>query len=114
MPRRNRERILEAATALVEERGLDAVTMEEVAVRAGVAKGTVFHRFGNRAGLAQALVGQSERELKEVVSHGRPPLGPGAPPEERLVAFLQAALELVADKLDLLLVRNYDYPDQRF
>ena len=50
--RRNRRRILEATAALVAERGLGGVTMEEVARRAGVAKGTVFHRFRNRAGLA--------------------------------------------------------------
>jgi AcrR family transcriptional regulator len=112
--RRNRQRILEAAAALVEARGLGAVTMDEVAARAGVAKGTVFHRFGNRAGLAQALVDQSERELQEAILQGAPPLGPGAAPEERLVAFLEALLELVVDRLDLLLVSDYDHPGQRF
>jgi AcrR family transcriptional regulator len=112
--RRNRQRILEAAAELVEERGIDTVTMDEVAARAGVAKGTVFHRFGNRAGLAQALVDQSERELQEAILEGPPPLGPGAAPEERLVAFLEALLELVVDRLDLLLVSDYDHPGQRF
>jgi AcrR family transcriptional regulator len=112
--RRNRQRILEAAAALADERGLDAVTMDEVAARAGVAKGTVFHRFGNRAGLAQALVDQSERELQEAILQGPPPLGPGAAPDERLVAFLEALLELVVDRLDLLLISDYDHPGQRF
>jgi AcrR family transcriptional regulator len=112
--RRNRRRILQAAAELVEERGIGAVTMDEVAARAGVAKGTVFHRFGNRAGLAQALVDQSERELQEAILRGPPPLGPGAAPEERLVAFLAALFELVADRLDLFLVSDYDHPGQRF
>lgn len=112
--RRNRRRILEAAAQLVDERGIDGVTMEEVAARAGVAKGTVFHRFGSRAGLAQALVDQSERELQEAVLHGPPPLGPGAAPGERLGAFLEALLELVIDELDLLLVSDYGHPGQRF
>jgi AcrR family transcriptional regulator len=112
--RRNRQRILDAAAELADERGLEAVTMDEVASRAGVAKGTVFHRFGNRAGLARALVDQSERELQEAVLEGPPPLGPGAPPEERLVAFLEALLELVVDRLDLLLISDYDHPGQRF
>jgi AcrR family transcriptional regulator len=112
--RRNRQRILEAAAELVSERGLAAVTMDEVAVRAGVAKGTLFHRFGNRAGLAHALVDQSERELQEAILRGPPPLGPGAAPEDRLVAFLEALLELVVDRLDLLLVSDYDHPGQRF
>jgi AcrR family transcriptional regulator len=112
--RRNRQRILEAAAELVGERGLAEVTMDEVAARAGVAKGTVFHRFGNRAGLARALVDQSERELQEAILRGPPPLGPGGAPEDRLVAFLGALLELVADRLDLLLVSDYDHPGQRF
>jgi AcrR family transcriptional regulator len=112
--RRNRRRILEAAAELVQERGIDAITMDEVAARAGVAKGTLFHRFGNRAGLAQALVDQSERELQEAILRGPPPLGPGAGPEERLVAFLGALLELVVDRLDLLLISDYDHPGLRF
>jgi AcrR family transcriptional regulator len=112
--RRNRRRILEAAAELVAERGLDAVTMDEVASRAGVAKGTVFHRFGNRAGLAHALIDESERELQEAILHGPPPLGPGAAPEERLVAFFEALLDLVVDRLELFLVSDYDRPGQRF
>jgi AcrR family transcriptional regulator len=112
--RRNRQRILEAAAELVEDRGIDNVTMDEVAARAGVAKGTLFHRFGNRAGLAQALVDESERELQERILDGPRPLGPGAPPEERLVAFVEALLELVVDNLELLLVSDYDHPGQRF
>jgi AcrR family transcriptional regulator len=112
--RRNRQRILDAAAALADERGLEAITMDEVASRAGVAKGTVFHRFGNRAGLAQALVDQGERELQEAVLEGPPPLGPGAAPEERLAAFLDALLDLVVDRLDLLLISDYDHPGQRF
>lgn len=112
--RQNRLRILKAATELMDERGLDSVTMEEVAARAGVAKGTVFHRFGNRAGLAQALVDESERELQQAVLEAPPPLGPGAAPAERLVAFLWALLDLVVDHLDLLLISDYDRAGQRF
>src|SRR5687768_18150434 len=85
---RNRRRVLEAARQLFAERGVQAVTMSDVARAAGVAKGTIFHRFGDRPGLAQALVDEAERELQEQVLRGPPPLGPGAPPRERLTAFL--------------------------
>jgi AcrR family transcriptional regulator len=100
---RNRRRVLEAARALFAERGVQAVTMSEVARAAGVAKGTVFHRFGDRSGLAQALVDEAERELQERVLRGPPPLGPGAPPRERLAAFLDALLTLTLEHRDLLL-----------
>jgi AcrR family transcriptional regulator len=112
--RRNRERIVAATRELVAERGLAEVRMEEVAARAGVAKGTIFHRFKNRAGLAVALVDERERELQDAVLSAPPPLGPGAPPLERLVAFLEALVDLTHECLDLLLVSDYDSPGQRY
>jgi AcrR family transcriptional regulator len=112
--RRNRERILRAAAELVAERGLADVRMEEVAERAGVAKGTVFQRFGTRAGLAVALVDAGERRLQDALLSGPPPLGPGAPPPERLRAFLAALLELTVANLDLLLISDYDTPGDRY
>ncbi|WP_460698567.1 TetR/AcrR family transcriptional regulator [Nocardia thraciensis] len=89
---RNRQLLLDAAEHLVREHGADGVTMDAVARRAGVGKGTVFRRFGNRAGLMLALLDQSERKLQAAYMFGPPPLGPGAPAVERLVAFGRARL----------------------
>ena len=100
---RNRRRVLDAARRLFDAHGVTAVTMSDVAREAGVAKGTVFHRFGDRQGLAQALVGDAERRLQDDLLRGPPPLGPGAPPQERLLAFLDALLTLGAEQRDLLL-----------
>ncbi|HWJ82882.1 MAG TPA: helix-turn-helix domain-containing protein [Nocardioides sp.] len=83
----NREVLLRAAVELVEERGVCAVTMDDVARRAGVGKGTLFRRFGSREGLMGQLLDHSEREWQAAVIGGPPPLGPGAPPLERLLAF---------------------------
>ena len=112
--RRNRERILAAAAELVAERGLATVRIEEIAARAGVAKGTVFQRFGNRAGLAVALVDASERRLQDALLAGPPPLGPGAAPDARLTAFLGALLDLTVANLDLLLISDYDSAGARY
>ena len=84
---RNREAILAAALRLVEARGVDCVTMETVASEAGVGKGTVFRRFQTREGLMAAVLNESETAWQASVISGPPPLGPGAPPLERLVAF---------------------------
>ncbi|MDX8152569.1 TetR family transcriptional regulator [Patulibacter brassicae] len=92
---RNRRRLLDAAAALVAERGADAVTMEAVAAAAGVGKGTVFRRFGDRAGLMTALLNHTEIELQEAFLYGDAPLGPGADPVERLIAFGCARLKMV-------------------
>ena len=90
---RNREALLDAAQRLVEHCGVDAVTMDAVAEEAGVGKGTVFRRFDSRAGLMAALLDQLEADWQAGVISGPPPLGPGAPPRERLLAFGRSRLE---------------------
>src|SRR5438552_8312345 len=92
---RNRERILYTATRLFSERGADCVSMDDVAEAAGVGKGTVFRRFGSRASLAQAVLSEHERDFQENIIRGLPPLGPGAAPRERLIAFGEGVLELL-------------------
>ena len=92
---RNRRRLLDAAAEMVATIGVDAVTMDGLASRAGVGKGTVFRRFGSRTGLMQALLDHTEKELQHAFLFGRPPLGPGADPIDRLVAFGRARLDLV-------------------
>ena len=53
-------------------------------------KGTLFRRFGDRASLARAVLSEHEIELQDALLRGEPPLGPGAPPLERLIAFGEA------------------------
>jgi AcrR family transcriptional regulator len=94
--------VLEAARRLFAEHGVANVSMERVARAAGVGKGTVFHRFGDRAGLVMALVDEDERALQDQLLRGPPPLGPGAPPAERLAALVDALLDLLERFGDLL------------
>lgn len=101
---RNRRRILAAAARLFEERGVEQVSMEAIASEAGVGKGTLFRRFGDRAGLVYALLDEREREFQESLIRGEPPLGPGAPPLERLCAFGNALIDHLELHGDLLLV----------
>ncbi len=90
---RNRTRLLDVAARLVEERGAANVTMDALAAAAGVGKGTVYRRFGDRAGLMRALLDHAERVLQGAFLSGPPPLGPGAPPADRLRAFGAAVVE---------------------
>jgi AcrR family transcriptional regulator len=99
---RNREALLVAADALIAEQGIDAVTMDALAARAGVGKGTVFRRFGSREGLMAALLNFTESEWQAAVLSGPPPLGPGAEPMERLLAFGRARLEMNLQVSDLI------------
>jgi AcrR family transcriptional regulator len=89
------------------------VSLEEVAQSAGVGKATLFRRFGDRGALFVALLDEHERELQDAVLRGAPPLGPGAPPEERLMAFLDALLALSYEHRDLLLASETARPGAR-
>jgi AcrR family transcriptional regulator len=99
---RNREALLVAARSLIDHCGIDGVTMDALAAGAGVGKGTVFRRFGSREGLMAALLNFSETEWQASVISGPPPLGPGAPPMERLLAFGRSRLELNLQLADLI------------
>jgi AcrR family transcriptional regulator len=99
---RNRRAILLATEELLSRHRPDDVTIEQVAAAAGVGKGTVFHRFGNRLGLMIALMQERALELGEAVKSGEPPLGPGAPPQDRLLAFLAAVVEVTGRNKGLM------------
>ena len=92
---RNRRRILDAARVLIDERGPHELTMNEVAAQAGVGVGTVYRRFGDQAGLVDALMDQQEQDLQQQMISGPPPLGPGAEPVPRIKAFLRAFVDLL-------------------
>jgi len=55
-PATRRDQILDAANELFAERGFGDVTIEDVAKRAGVARGLVHHYFGGRKDVFIALV----------------------------------------------------------
>jgi polyketide synthase 12 len=87
---RNRLHLLATAREMLAEQGAATLTMDGLAQRADLGKGTVFRRFGTRAGIFQALLDDDERAFQEQVLSGPPPLGPGAAPLDRLVAYGQA------------------------
>lgn len=53
-----RDRILEKAEQMVQDRGIDAVSFQDLADAVGLSKASVFHHFKNREALAQALIEQ--------------------------------------------------------
>ncbi|HEX6695327.1 MAG TPA: helix-turn-helix domain-containing protein [Solirubrobacteraceae bacterium] len=118
--RRNRERILCAAARLVDEHGIDRVSMDDVAAAAGVGKGTLYRRFGDRGTLLRALIEEPERAFQDALIRGEPPLGPGAPPAERLRAFGAGQLGLLESHArfmffgDKILAGRHDHPVYAF
>ncbi len=110
---RNRRRVLDAANRLMAVRGPEAVTMDDLAAASGVGKGTLYRRFGDRQGLLLAMLNDAERELQDELLRGEPPLGPGAPPKERMLAFLAALVELLEQRGEIVRASETSSPGAR-
>ena len=116
---RNRAAVLEAAAVLFRRHGVESVSMDAIAAAAGVGKGTLFRRFGDKAGLAAALLDQQERALQEAILFGPAPLGPGKqddepPADDRLRAFIGAYLDYVVTHLDVVRMSETASPGARY
>jgi polyketide synthase 12 len=98
---RNRRHLLATAREMLAGEGADTLTMDALALRAGLGKGTVFRRFGTRAGIFQALLDDDERAFQEQVLSGPPPLGPGAPPLDRLIAYGRARIGFLIEHREI-------------
>lgn len=72
-PDDKRARILEAALTLFEARGFDAVAVPEIGRQAGVATGTIYRHFRDKADLVNALYRQWRRAYNEIVLAPSPP-----------------------------------------
>jgi AcrR family transcriptional regulator len=100
---RNRERVTAAAAKLFREcEDPERVDMRAIAAEAGVGVGTLYRRFGDKASLAATVLDDHARALQDAIISGPPPLGPGAPAEERLEAFLRALVDHMEKELDLV------------
>jgi AcrR family transcriptional regulator len=110
---RNRKLLLDAARALISERAPGDITTDDIAAAAGVGKGTLFRRFGSRAGLMIELLDEDERAMQQAFLFGPPPLGPQAPPLDRLLAFGRERLRFVVAHRAVLEEVNRD-PQTRY
>jgi AcrR family transcriptional regulator len=64
-----RERVLAAALELFGERGYDATSIADIGDRAGIAKSLLYHYFGSKAKLYEAVLEAETRDaLKRVAA----------------------------------------------
>ncbi|WP_422520587.1 TetR/AcrR family transcriptional regulator [Streptomyces sp. 5.8] len=111
---RNRGRILVVAAELFREQGVDNVSLDAIAARAGVGKGTLYRRFGSKSGLAVALLDAQVGELQDKMLHGSPPLGPGGDAGTRITAFFETYLDLLDTNLELVRLSETTAPGVRY
>lgn len=72
-----RQRLYDAAIELIAERGYSATTVDDIAERAGVAKGTVYYNFPSKTALVEGLlthgIGMLSAEFRTAAAGQDPP-----------------------------------------
>lgn len=90
---RTRAALMAAARDLAREKGFDAVTMEEVARRAGMTSGAIYGNFKNRQDLFMAIAQTDWAPIKPVIA-------PGSSFPQILRALAEATLAALPDRAD--------------
>jgi AcrR family transcriptional regulator len=115
MPRRanirpdepGRDKILDAARAMFGDRGFDATSIAEIGVGAGISKSVLYHYFGSKAGLYQALLEHDGQALIEAVAAAVPAPEVDAP---RLRPGVDAFLKFLSEHPDTWKLMTRDPP----
>jgi AcrR family transcriptional regulator len=100
-----RDALIEAARALFAERGYADVGTEEIVRAAGVTRGALYHHFGGKRDLFEAVYERVEAELAQRIASGALGAGAASPLEAMRAGaemFLQAATEPEAQRIALL------------
>ncbi|MET8148115.1 TetR/AcrR family transcriptional regulator [Actinoplanes sp. NPDC049668] len=86
-----RQRLFEAAVELIAEQGFSATTVDDIALRAKVAKGTVYYNFASKTALFEELlrhgIGLLTEDFRAAVK--------GLPPRDAVAALVRAQLEYI-------------------
>ena len=97
---RTRKRLLDAALALFNEKGLDATAIEDITERADVGKGTFYRHFGNKEAVVMALIDNAVDHLVDRMKPGNPPQNL----EEALEQLLKAHQSFFAENANEFLL----------
>ena len=85
-----RERIVDAAGALYQEQGVNQTTLQSIAERADVSRGTILHHFGTTGGVVDAV---AERVLETLELPDERIFEGTTDDESRLRAYVKAIVE---------------------
>jgi AcrR family transcriptional regulator len=93
-PTELRQKVLDASLALIEEGGLDRLSMREVARKAGVSHQAPYHYFEDREAILAALAGEGFSKLGDMLARAgtRPGLDPANAVEAMGRAYVEFAL----------------------
>ena len=101
-----RQELIEAATDLFHEKGYSATSVQDVADRVGILKGSVYHYIRTKEDLLFAVVEQAHTDSMAIIDDlSRQELEPSA----ELAAFVRAHLNLLFDENKKLSVYLHDF-----
>ena len=89
------ERIREEAKKLFFIHGVDGVSIEQIAASAGVAKSTVYAKFGNKDAIFEAVVDDIANNVGAGMRHR---IAEGGEPKDALIAFGMALMGGIAER----------------
>ena len=69
---RTREKLLAAALAVAEEKGFEAASLDEIAIRAGMTKGAIYSNFEGKSALMLAAVRSRSKPFSAAYEAGAP------------------------------------------
>ncbi|WP_369790453.1 TetR/AcrR family transcriptional regulator [Rouxiella sp. WC2420] len=98
-----RARLIKAARKAFAEKGYAAASMDELTAEAGLTRGALYHNFGDKKGLLQAVINQMDAEMLErlrVVQEQAEDLWSGFVAEN--IAYIKMALEPEIQRVMLL------------
>lgn len=115
---KTREKILDAAQALILDHGFGATTVDAVVSRAGITKGAFFHHFASKADLARALMeryaAQDHEHLEGLLARARKLSSDPLQQLLLLIGLYEQDFESLADPFPGCLFASYTYENKLF
>ena len=98
----HRQHILDAARRLVAERGVDGVSMQQIARAAGVGQGTLYRRYAHKGALCMALLTENVARAQEDVKIYLASCDPSTPARAQLEYVLSRHVAFNEENAPLL------------
>jgi AcrR family transcriptional regulator len=103
MVEETRAKLVRAARAAFAEKGYAAASMDELTAEAGLTRGALYHNFGDKKGLLQAVIAEMDAEMlaRMHVARDRAPT-PWQGLIDESIAYIEMALEPEIQRIMLL------------
>jgi AcrR family transcriptional regulator len=106
LPSGSGEAIIDAALALVGNGPVQALTVEQAALEAGISTSSVYHHFANRQGLIAAVEKERYRRLALAEDRGHLDEGARSTTPEEFLQFISEQLIRIVSEPDAIRVRR--------